>query len=141
MNTKNTRLTILNPEPGIDSAETIIFPPLDPSLIPAEYLESFHRLDPATEDLIYGGELKEGMIVFVEASPFNVDLKKYFETPEEERSKYDEEKVEKDHRWCLVTKLSNYGEIVKFIGVYADGTKHSRMYNRSYAWFVKKDSI
>jgi len=106
--------------------------------IPKGFASKNFIMDPATDDMIYGSELEEGMIVLMGDSLIREDPAQFFQTPEEERSEYTENRLRQSARWCRVTKLRYHGHIVQFIGVYEDGTKVSRSYANSYAWYVKK---
>lgn len=100
-----------------------------------------YTMDPETEDLIYGDKLENGMVVMIEASLVRGSV--------DSTSKYEQERALTANRWCEVTELRvrpRYGEegpdpLIKFIGLYADGTKRERTYSGGYCWFVKKDSL
>lgn len=102
----------------------------------------FYTMDPETEDLIRGDALQNGMVVMIEGNVVRED-------PESGRdSKYARARLMENNRWCEVTDLRFRGydspdssRLTTFIGVYADGTKASRSFSTSYAWFVKKDSL
>jgi hypothetical protein len=103
--------------------------------IPTTQVEGTYLIDPETEDLIWGDELQEGMVVLLEDA--------FLGRGRLGKDKADLERV----RWCLVTKLrfedahGGSGRLSKFIGVYGDGSKASRVYNTSFAWYVKRDSM
>lgn len=106
--------------------------------IPAEPTDRNFTMDPRTEDLIRGSELKEGMIVLFEDSLGKDSLAL---VPEEDIAlEYYNQRITINQHWCKVTKLQG-GQIISFIGVYADGVKHSRTYNKNWVWIVKKDSM
>lgn len=111
---------------------------LDLLAIPAEYTGRFVEMDPATDDLVIGYDLKEGMIVILESSHGRTDPGKT------EKTSYDEEMLRVQNRWCRVDHLrTDYQNdaIHQFVGVYGDGTKHSRTYNKQWYWIVKKSSL
>lgn len=98
-------------------------------------------MDPETEDLIYGRELKEGMVVLVESPALRGDsnLLEGHARPE------DWWHMLRTCRWAEVTKLSIVSgpneTTTFFIAVYSDGTKHTRQYVDNIGWYVKKDSM
>lgn len=97
-------------------------------------------MNPETEDLIRGDKLREGMIVLLEGCHMRQDPKN-FETTD---SAYTRQRCLETARWCTVTDIRtsrNNRDVLSFIGLYADGTKFERMYNESYSWFVKLDSM
>jgi len=100
-----------------------------------------YDMDPEFDDLIRGDELQDGMIVLIEE--MREDPSRLLH---DEEHPYVLKRIRETARWCTVTKLRfvpypDAGQLVEFIGVYADGTKASRRYNESWFWFVKKDSI
>lgn len=120
-----------------------------------------HVMDPSTEDLIYGIDLQEGMVVLVEKHN-NFDKPSDLEREERYDGEHDRlrKSLNEEARWCTVTKLrqdrrwetteEDYGfsnksreiaPLTRFIGVYEDGTKVTRTYDSTYGWFVKLDSI
>jgi len=95
--------------------------------IPTVEVTGTYVLDPETEDLIWGDQLEEGMVVLIEDAVIcrtdsHGGLKKRWETV----------------KWCQVTSLRRQGDSIRFIGVYDDGAKAARRYHQDYAWFVKK---
>lgn len=105
-------------------------------VIPEDFTPLNFRMDPATEDLIRGDKLENGMVVLIEQAMHREDPDRAFNT-ERELTAYEMERLQRNSRWCRVTGLYTQGDITQFIGVYADGTKHSRTYNLSYCWYVK----
>ena len=113
-------------------SNTLVIAPLGITVyndfVPIDYM-----MDPVTEDLIRGSELKEGMVVLIEDALVREDPKKL---DEENTSRTNVLRIWDTSRWCMVTKLIQ-GDVMSFIGVYGDGTKMSRMYSDRYCWFVK----
>ena len=112
------------------------------SAIPEGFVPLDYLMDPATEDVIPGSKLRDGMVVLLDDTLLRFDP----DSLEKSQSKRDLVSAYKTARWCRVTNLNttpnNYtGTIRHFIGVYADGSKFSRQYNAHYNWFVKLDSI
>lgn len=106
--------------------------------IPGEFTPRFFEMDPQTDDCISGWNLKEGMIVILESTFGRIDPEK------EDKTSYDLEHLSIQNRWCRIEQFlpdARNPEVFSFIGVYADGSKHSRSYNRQWAWYVKKSSI
>lgn len=113
--------------------------------IPSAFVPFTYLNDPETEDLVYGEELRDGMVVLVEDTIIRANPD-HLET----RSSYDRNRILETARWCKVTKLrftplydqhGVSGKLVKFIAVYADGTQMSRKYNTEYSWYVKRASM
>lgn len=109
--------------------------------IPADLVYRGFQMNPSTDDLIFGDELKVGMVVLFEDELLRTD-------PSREQGPnsdgYWTAHILEQSRWCKVEKIrahSQNDEIVQFVALYADGTKRKRTYNKSYAWYVKKDSI
>ncbi len=114
------------------SNEVVRIVPIDEIIsgIPSEAVDRTFVMNPETEDVIRGGELQEGMVVLLEDHMFRLPL-------------HSDKERDFKATWCQVTKLQRNvrDEILSFIGVYSDGVKHSRTYNRSIFWLVKKDSV
>jgi hypothetical protein len=94
-------------------------------------------MDPEFEDLMYGTDLKDGMIVLIEDALIKGD-------PENMTNDYDKARCLEANRWCTVSRFQSIprgldSPLIKFIGVYADGTKIPRTYDSSYCWIVKKN--
>ena len=103
--------------------------------IPVAFVPLNFTNDPETEDLIFGDELTEGMVVLLGGmTRFNPD--NY-----ESASQYEKNRILETARWCRVVSIRREGSVTVFIGVYGDGTKHKRSHKNSFAWYVKKDSI
>ena len=103
--------------------------------VPECFVPVAYLTDPDTEYLVWGDELQDGMVVVVEGellsreNPDNID-----------RDPYTRGRVLESARWCRVTKLRRSGDLVRFIGVYSDGSQAARCYNTQYAWIVKRAS-
>lgn len=90
-----------------------------------------YRLDPETDDLIYGDALENGMVVL------------------SEDGRYSEKAVAGGYttnlpvvnRWCEVTQVRGEEDGVYFIALYADGHKTVRGTSETSGWLVKKASI
>lgn len=98
-------------------------------------------MNPETDDLIRGDKLREGMIVLLESVSMRRDAENFADP---KTRPYDRQRSLETSRWCTVTDMhtsSGDGRVMSFIGLYADGTKFERMYNESFCWFVKLDSI
>lgn len=98
----------------------------------------FYTMNPATEDVIRGSKLEEGMVVLIEDSILKGDPERAFKN---DPSGFGTKRVLEVNRWCKVTDLEVENDIVSFIGLYHDGTKQERRYNQSYCWIVKRDSL
>mgnify|MGYP001569179396 CR=1 FL=1 len=93
-----------------------------------------YRLDPETEELFYGEDLEEGMMVLLEDWQDRTD-------EELTGSLTNVGNLLVRNRWCRVTDLRRQGNISYFIGVYKDGHKTIRSSSNTKGWYVKKDSI
>lgn len=101
-----------------------------------EFMPQFYVMDPTEEDVLFGNELNEGMVVLLE--PPNAR-----QNPERSHlSDNDMHALRTHNRWCIIERLVyTKDELVTFIGRYADGTKSTRGAEITTDWFVKKDSI
>lgn len=108
--------------------------------VPASFLPYVYISDPETEDLIFGDALADGMIVAIEDTHLRANPDRLAVADPDERLR-----ILETARWCRVEKLRtrDYGNVtvVTFIAEYSDGSKISRLYNLSLAWYVKKASI
>jgi hypothetical protein len=89
-----------------------------------------YTFDPKTEDMLYGEELKEGMVVLADQGNRSID---------ESSSSFAKER----NRWCEVSKL-RYDDNTKsfyFMGLYIDGQKVVRISEAYQGWLVKLDVI
>lgn len=102
--------------------------------IPEEFVTRQQLMDPQTEDVIRGTDLKQGMIVIVEGT-----LMRERDIPSD-IDPYRAARYKEVNRWCRVTDLHIRGDQVSFVGVYSDGVKISRNYNLSWFWVVKNES-
>lgn len=95
-----------------------------------------HAMDPEFEDVVFGTDLQNGMIVLLQDSLMKGD-------PEYIANDYDKERLMKCNRWCEVTQFriinrNDDAPLIKFMGVYSDGTKYPRTYDSNYTWVIKK---
>lgn len=90
-------------------------------------------MNPETETTLSGKDLREGMVVILAEDSLLV---------RDPSSEYADQNVRARvvNRWCRITKLECSGNIIGFVGVYADKTEIPRSYNSSYYWYVKKNS-
>lgn len=104
--------------------------------IPVAFVPLNYLNDPDTEDLIFGDQLVEGMIVLVEGAFVRADPDRY-------QTDYPsvQHRIQETARWCRVVNIRRDQDIVTFIAEYGDGTKSKRSYNASIAWYVKKASM
>lgn len=105
------------------SEEIVLSPDLD--LTAHAIVPMYAPMDPQTEDVLYGDELQNDMVVLVGSGgrmPDNSELAPI------------------RNRWCRITKLrydKNENQIY-FIGVYADGDQQVRRSEVNTGWLVKK---
>ena len=103
------------------------------SSIPEVSVPMKYMLDPATEDVLFGDDLRPGMIVVLEDGALRTDPDGPRENPQ-------------SSKWCQVDSIrfseNRNGKTVCFTGLYADGMKRMRgVYVTSHGWIVKKNSI
>lgn len=95
-------------------------------------VEQYQAYDMITEDLIYGKDLKDGMVVLIE--PVG--------RTERYRSRSQDvgwaRRTSKTNRWCEVTRLFTMGDDIIFIGLYVDGRKAIRITTPEAGWIVKE---
>lgn len=95
-------------------------------IVPQKY-----RFNPEIEDMIYGDDLKNGMVVLTEPA-----------------HRWDENSqhgkvmnILENNRWCVVSKVRIEKSGVYFIGVYADEQRAVRFSSPARGWLVMKNSI
>lgn len=89
-----------------------------------------YQMDPETEDVIYGDDLENGMIVLSEDGRASSDLDMAYNR-----------RLHITNRWCEVTEVRAEADGVYFIALYADGQKKVRSSTETSGWLVKKSSI
>lgn len=103
-------------------------------------MEQFYEMDPETEDLIFGSQLENGMVVLVNDFFLSrIDPNKVEDL--DSLNIHDRARLLTDSQWCRVSSLFNEGDITYFIGIYSDGVKRNRSYHKTFAWIVKKESM
>lgn len=100
------------------------------------YVDQYYQMDPNTDDLIRGSELRNGMRVLFEDPTTRLLIDPKGELTNKQRSVTD-----KWNRWCIVSDLRTEGRTSYFIGLYDDGTKFTFARDLNNGWYVKKDSI
>jgi hypothetical protein len=100
-------------------------------------------MDPETDDLIRGLDLENDMVVLLEDTVCRENPESHLKEDHTECDSHTCIRILQSARWCKVTQLERRrgNDLLSFIGVYHDGTKRSRIYNQSFYWFVKLDSI
>lgn len=92
-----------------------------------------YRLNPETDDLIFGDKLKNGMVVLIDSD---------YRGGENMTDSYDLQKLLVENRWCEVSQLrTEENKIIYFIGLYVDGQKVIRSSESFYGWIVKKNTM
>jgi len=111
---------------------------MDEIQVNVEFVDKHYIPTSDTEEILYGFELKNGMIVVIE-SP---DLREDTESISWLRRSVElyRQSLERN-RWCKVTKFLDDGNAIRFVGEYIDGTKFARFYDSTSTWVVKKESI
>lgn len=83
------------------------------------------------ETILFGNELENGMRVLIEDKIF----RGWESVPGESA------RIAECNEWCEVTRLSRKNDIVRFVGIYDDGTMRVRTYANELGWIVKLDSM
>ena len=105
------------------------------------YVSRFYEMDPTFDDLVAGPDLRDGMVVLIEDHLMRGDVDRATGSSDQHAASYEMARVRENNRWCTVTRLTHRGELVHFVGEYADGTKAPRTYNEAYYWLVKRASM
>lgn len=101
------------------------------------YVDKFYVANAEYEDIVFGQDLRDGMFVLLEDDLMRQHLDSI-------GGDYDRARADEMNRWCEVTRLRVIprpecaSPLVKFVGVYPDGTMRVRTYDASYGWIVKK---
>jgi hypothetical protein len=101
------------------------------------YVDKFYVCQTEFEDIVFGDNLQDGMIVLIEDSLIRENLEHITGSSAQHRA-------DEMNRWCEVTELKvtprydTPSPLIKFVGVYPDGTKRVRTFCASYGWIVKK---
>lgn len=116
--------------------------------IPVETVPIGYIMSPEIDDVIDGSDFIQGMIVLLEDPSMRQNPEPRVRPegmPEAVfalmDSPYAARRILETSRWCKVTKIRVYDDIVGFIGLYGDGTKMARSYHQSHYWLVKKSSV
>ena len=92
--------------------------------------DKYYQMDPRREDLLFDGtELQEGMIVLIENSELRAEIGTGV-------SGEQLEKAMRYNRWAMVTRPSVEDTSLKFLAVYADGSKKKIELSVHHAWLV-----
>lgn len=90
-----------------------------------------YRFNPQVEDMVYGDELVDGMVVLVQT-----DLR-----TDDEDDDCSAERLLITNRWCEVTKVRAGQSGIYFIGLYVDGQKEVRHSTCTTGWLVKQETM
>lgn len=90
-------------------------------------------MDPTSDDLLYGSELANGMVVLPEDDGYRSGFYIDGEPNEPEKAK--------NNRWHKISKLETDGKTLRYIGIYTDGQKISHSWGLYSCWYVKQDSV
>ncbi len=104
--------------------------------IPETFVPLNYTNDPETEDLIFGDELREGMVALCEDPLVRPNPDRY-----ESAGPHEQIRILEGARWARIASIRRRGDILSVICEYHDGSKSARTMNVSFAWFVKKSSI
>lgn len=88
-----------------------------------------YKLNPATDDLVYGDDLVNGMRVLIGRTTGRYD---------EGQPELHNAGLPINNRWCVVSRVRVTDDTVFFIGVYEDGHKERRSSALVDIWLVKK---
>ena len=117
-----------------------------PSINVDDYVSRAYMMNPETEVILEGTELKSGMVCILEDSIFREDPKRVAEMSREHESfDYAFERLKKNNRWFKIVRFlssdRNHRGLTKFIVEFEDGVQVSKVYADTYTWIVRKDSI
>jgi hypothetical protein len=101
-----------------------------------KFVPRHYTMDPTTEDLIFGKNLKNGMKVLIQDNSYRRVLPSSDFIPH-----LHDEAILKFNRWCIVSEITPVESHYAFIGVYEDGSKFISHSDSVTGWLVKKDSI
>lgn len=94
----------------------------------------FYVANSATDTILFGRQLENGMRVLIEDS--------LLRGPDRDTDNpYDIARRDENNQWCEVTNLQGNFNTTMFVGKYDDGTLRIRRFSPSWAWIVKLDSI
>lgn len=102
--------------------------------------DRFYRMDPEVDEVLFDGTyIRNGMVILIE----DPDNRSTFDVSEIPGNPIVENDLRLKNRWCTVEKIkiTHDGEVVQFVGVYADGERRKRMYQTVVGWLAKKNSI
>lgn len=100
-----------------------------------DFVDKFYTMNPETETLLFGKDLKEGMLVLVE----NNKLRVY--TDREIKGDENLNFALKYNRWCTIDTILFVSNTIYFIGIYQDESKMSHVSDSTTCWYVKSNSI
>lgn len=109
--------------------------------IPSEHVGRSEPANLFTEMVLYGDQIKDGMIVLIADFMFRESEIRVATIESAQEREYSVPRYDEHNRWCRVTNLREHNDQIHFVGVYGDGTMRTRSYNRCHMWVVKKSSI
>jgi hypothetical protein len=99
------------------------------------FTPKFYRMNPETEELLPNGRhLANGMKVLIESPAHRMRVS-------DDLTDWQEDRALENNQWCTIGALEVVGDMIRFIGVYNDGSKRIRTFQAFEAWLVKTDSI
>lgn len=99
---------------------------------PSEFVAQYFEMDPATDDLLFGGTLlTNGMEVLIEDDSKRGDILSH-------GSNANDATLRKYNRWAVVSEYQRFSTTIAFIGIFEDGSKKKFSENITDAWYVKK---
>lgn len=111
---------------------------------PLQFVPKYYQMDPSEEDVLFGSELRDGMVVLCENdSDRRVLPDDYLEPGVIENLPVGIKKsLLTMSRWCTISKFrTKDDDLYAFIGVYEDGLKCVQSSNANTGWYVKRYSI
>jgi hypothetical protein len=110
--------------------------PLNP-FFSESLVDKFYQMDPNTDDLLPNGRhLSNGMVVLTGISNARSRIE-----PDRLNHDWEIDRALEMNRWATVTNLRVFDVAIRFVAVYADGTKRIRNVSVDDPWFVKMSSI
>lgn len=104
-------------------------------LVPVDYL-----YDPMHEDIRYGDELSEGMVVLLADDEGREAIDKML-LDSSILGRDARLKAITNNRWCRVYNIRLLDDGIVFLGLYSDGRKIARASTNLMTWVVRLDSV
>lgn len=117
--------------------------------IPEGYVKSRYEMNPDEESVLFGQELRPGMVILIESFTMRDNRDVLDESSDQTKAPiFREDAYEgsvdrflETNRWCRIVRMDDKAaaryEQIHFIAEYADGTQRARRYGQGHTWLVK----